>query len=208
VLLLLLRFIPFPSLSVFSVDGSVYFTFVKNKENINMTRWRKRRKDRLSFCTYIFSLGGCVRILLTESDDCRVVFFFFFSFSFSSLEKWMCRCRKDIFLFFFFLSFVWARPKKGRKKIIEKCKLSLVFLMPILRAFICCWKSFERAHVLYLFAFLFPSLTFFANTQMDSRLTDTITLVSLPAFSSNHFHLIIIIVDKPFRIMLANSWLY
>jgi hypothetical protein len=43
----------FPSLLfLLSVDGSVYFTFVKNKENINMTRRRRRRKDCLSFCTH------------------------------------------------------------------------------------------------------------------------------------------------------------
>jgi hypothetical protein len=45
----------FPSLLfLLSVDGSVYFTFVKNKENINMTRRRRRRrrKNRLPFCTH------------------------------------------------------------------------------------------------------------------------------------------------------------
>jgi hypothetical protein len=72
------------SLSIFSVDGSVYFTFVKNKENLNMTRRRKRIKDRLSFCIYIFCLGVH---LLAERDDCCVVVFFFLSFSFSSPEK-------------------------------------------------------------------------------------------------------------------------
>ena len=36
-------------LFVLSVDGSVYFTIVKNKENINKAK-RERRKDRLSFC--------------------------------------------------------------------------------------------------------------------------------------------------------------
>jgi hypothetical protein len=48
----------FPSLLfLLSVDGSVYFTFVKNKENINMTRRRRRRrKDRLPFCTYTHTL--------------------------------------------------------------------------------------------------------------------------------------------------------
>jgi hypothetical protein len=46
----------FPSLLfLLSVDGSVYFTFVKNKENINMTR---RRKDRSSFCTHTYSIQG------------------------------------------------------------------------------------------------------------------------------------------------------
>jgi hypothetical protein len=63
----------FPSLLfLLSVDGSVYFTFVKNKENINMTR---RRKDRLPFCTHTLYSG--LR-LLTESDDRRRVVFFLF----------------------------------------------------------------------------------------------------------------------------------
>jgi hypothetical protein len=76
----------FPSLLfLLSVDGSVYFTFVKNKENINMTRRRRRRrKDRLPFCTHILYSG--LR-LLTESDDRRRVVFFSFSYSFSSPEK-------------------------------------------------------------------------------------------------------------------------
>ena len=38
-------------LFVLSVDGSVYFTIVKNKENINKAK-RERRKDRLSFCAH------------------------------------------------------------------------------------------------------------------------------------------------------------
>ncbi len=74
--------------------------------------WREEEKT-VCRSAHIYSLWMYVCILLAESDDCRVVFFFF---SFSSLEKWMCRCRKDIFLFFPFLSFVWSRPKKERKK--------------------------------------------------------------------------------------------
>ena len=82
----------FPSsLFLLSIDGSVYFTFVKNKENINMTRRRRRRrrsrKDRLPFCTRILYSG--LR-LLTERVMMIVVvsfFFFFLLLSFSSPEK-------------------------------------------------------------------------------------------------------------------------
>jgi hypothetical protein len=44
-----------------SVDGSVYFTFVKNKENINMTRKRKKKEEK-TVCrsTHIYSLRVCV----------------------------------------------------------------------------------------------------------------------------------------------------
>jgi hypothetical protein len=75
----------FPSLLfLLSVDGSVYFTFVKNKENINMTR-RRRRKDRLSFCTHTYSLQGYVclqRVMIVVVS----FFFFFFLFFFVSRE--------------------------------------------------------------------------------------------------------------------------
>ena len=44
-------------LFVLSVDGSVYFTLVKNKENINMTK-RKRSRECSSFCTHTYSRQG------------------------------------------------------------------------------------------------------------------------------------------------------
>ena len=74
----------FPSsLFLLSIDGSVYFTFVKNKENINMTRRRRRRrrsrKDRLPFCTRILYSG--LRLLTERVMMIVVVSFFFFSSS-------------------------------------------------------------------------------------------------------------------------------
>ena len=81
----------FPSsLFLLSIDGSVYFTFVKNKENINMTRRRRRRsrKDRLPFCTRILDSG--LRLLTERVMMIVVVSFFFFLLlllSFSSPEK-------------------------------------------------------------------------------------------------------------------------
>jgi len=124
------------SLSIFSVDGSVYFTFVKNKENLNMTRRRKRIKDRLSFCTYIFCLAVH---LLAERDDCCVVVFFSLFFFFVSREMNVPMQKR--YFSSSFLSFVRSRPKKERergKKKEAKCRLSLVFIMSILRAFVCC----------------------------------------------------------------------
>jgi hypothetical protein len=83
----------------------------------------------------------------------------------------MCRCKRYIFFFFFsssivrlfVRSFVLVRREREKKK-EEKCRLSLVFLMSILRAhtraFVCCWRSFGRAHVLYSFVRLLAVFLF------------------------------------------------
>ena len=101
----------FPSLLfLLSIDGSVYFTFVKNKENINMTRRRRRIVCR-SAHTHTHILYLELR-LLTESDDRRrVVFLFLFR-----LQRNECADAQDIFFFFFFSSSIVRSFGLVRKK--------------------------------------------------------------------------------------------
>ena len=114
-------------LFLLSVDGSVYFTFVKNKENINMTRRRRRRrKDRLSFCTHTYSLQGYVclqRVMIVVVS----FFFFFFLFFFVSREINM-PMQKIFFLFFFslVLSFVRSFGLVRREREREKKRKNVV----------------------------------------------------------------------------------
>jgi hypothetical protein len=113
-------------LFLLSVDGSVYFTFVKNKENINMTR--RRRKDRSSFCTHTYSIQGYVclqRVMIVV-----VSFFFLLFLILFRLQRNECADAEDIFFSLLFLSdrsfvcsFVRSRPK-GEEKKKEKYGLS------------------------------------------------------------------------------------
>jgi len=122
-------------LFLLSIDGSVYFTFVKNKENINMTR---RRKDRLLFCTHtLFSTTVCLereREGEWWSSSCRS-----FSSSFR-LQKNECVDAKDIFfLFLLFRSFVRSisseerKRRKAREREKEKGKYRLALPLSLVR---------------------------------------------------------------------------
>ncbi len=109
-------------LFLLSVDGSVYFTFVKNKENINMTRRRRRRrKDRLPFCTQTHTLFRATFAYREWwSSSCRFFFFFLFLFFFVSREMNVPMQKIYFSSSFSFLSFVRSfvrsRPKREREK--------------------------------------------------------------------------------------------
>ena len=171
-------------LFLLSIDGSVYFTFVKNKENINMTR---RRKDRLLFCTHtLFSTTVCFereREGEWWSSSCRS-----FSSSFR-LQKNECVDAKDIFfLFLLFRSFVRSissevrkrRKARERRENIGSLSLSLSLSRSSFRClsyayilahlYVSYWRSFGRAHVLYSFVSSPLFFILLANTQMDRGL--------------------------------------